>query len=167
MKWPAINNRWHAKSGNLAHSPFTAVISHFRFIEWELVMRGDGDGDSRVLLPQEIVSPEGVSLYSQYQVSLYNELGLGKGLQAQKVTPFYKTWWFRVIVALAALTIIIAVVALLSCYCYRQKGEAGLDTKNGSLRNYHFVFTSVSLCAVGLGFCIRISFYNNPPCPKF
>lgn len=89
-------------------------------VEWEFVLREYGPDTNKKLL--ETDKFKSLDAYSRYKVSLYNSYGLGEAMEADETVPFYKTWWFLVIIALVALVIIIIIVSVLCCYCYRTKG---------------------------------------------
>lgn len=91
-------------------------------IDWEFIIRDQGS-DTRKLLVSADDYPRAQG-YDRFQVSLYNTRGLGEAIEAEKVDPFYKRWWFLVIVAMGALIIIITILAVLCCYCFRMKGTS-------------------------------------------
>jgi len=111
VKWTVDSSNTHPVQGYVIEGLDDA---------WHFVVRQRDPSAEKVLIPNSQLPEAG---YIRFQVSLFNQHGIGEPKEADKVEQFYSTWWFLVIIAMGALLIIITITAVLCCYCFRMRAK--------------------------------------------
>lgn len=89
--------------------------------DWRLVVQQPSSSAQAVLSNAAILDGQP---FDRLRVSVYNLNGVSPAaLAAEGNAPFYRQWWFLVMVALIALVVIVSVVAALCCECYRRRAK--------------------------------------------